>query len=404
MRSTRVLVLFVFAIVACGRKSGPPAPVTSALPAVVPLASAVPDAAGSAAAVHGSATAPLPNVPCWSAAGYRGEVVGQPVFVRLGLEGHKLRGRYFYERVGIDIALTGSLADGAMTLAEGPTEAPTGRFEGRCEEPNGILSGQWRKGAKGPPAGSFRLVPIAPGDTPIAATKRYKRFVHGSSAEGEDAGQWDCSYKEERIELFGLRDPKVERIMNGQGLEVLFGPLLTQKGEMEQVERCERGYESTMGRVLVHSFRDFATVQESGSFYEQETPHPQNAVGFQRETWDLRTGRPLGQKDVLAKDPTAMLVACAHKALAEDTIGPFNGWESLSENFDLTETGIHFFAVGFPHVNDMTGQGPTVSYGVLLRDGYLRKDSPAKRAWEDVRAAAKGVEACDAEWSGTWQN
>jgi hypothetical protein len=343
-----------------------------------------------------SSSAPsLPTVPCWTANGYRGEVVGQPVFARVALTGKQLRGRYFYERVGTDIGLHGTLSEaGDFSLSEGPS----GRFEGRCEEPTGVLSGVWSKGAKGPAAGSFRLVPIVPGDgpvTPVVAQKEFKKTVKGGAPD-DDAGTWECSYKETRIELFGLRDPKVERAMNSQGLEPLFGPVLD-ASDFKDVEGCEQGLQIEMSRDIGKSFRDFVTITTSGWSMMQGAAHPNNAIGFTRSTWDLRTARPVLPKDVLARDISDKLVACVGKEQTDAP--PYNGWGTLSDNLALTETGVHFFATGFPpYVASFTGMGPTIPYAVLLREGYLRKDSPVKRAWESVTPAAKDLPFCPDSW------
>jgi hypothetical protein len=325
--------------------------------------------------------------------------------LRLGREGDALTGRYFLENLGVDIGLRGTVsASGEMTLVEGSPTAPSGHFDGRCEEPSGALSGEW-KGAKGSAAGAFRLVPITPSETPIVATKRFTLEGHGHVAKGEDASDrpygapgWDCAYTETRSELFGLLDPKVERMLNDQGLEVETGPRLVIEDFDKNVRSCKGGgISAERSKEVQRTFRELATIQTTGSFYGEGAIHPWFNMGFERATWDLRSGKAVGPNDVLARDPTDMLVGCAGDA-GDPALGPNGGWETLSQQFDLTETGIHFFAVGFPHFNDMTGEGPVISYGILLRDGYLRKDSPVKRAWAGVSAAPKGANPCEGPW------
>ena len=69
--------------------------------------------------------------PCPLAAGYRGTVLGHRVFARLGRDGSRLYGRYFYEHAGIDLRLDGSISgENAMQLTEGEPDSRTGRFEG----------------------------------------------------------------------------------------------------------------------------------------------------------------------------------------------------------------------------------------------------------------------------------
>ena len=75
-----------------------------------------------------------------------------------------------------------------------------------------------------------------------------------------------------------------------------------------------------------------------------------------------------------------------------------------AQEFDLTGQGVHFFGKDYPHVFAVfTGEGPTIAYDVLLRDGYLRSDSPVSRAWEGEVPAAKSVVACakgSVRWGG----
>ena len=51
--------------------------------------------------------------------------------------------------------------------------------------------------------------------------------------------------------------------------------------------------------------------------------------------------------------------------------------------------------MGYPHAYaSATGQGPTIGYDVLLRDGFLKKGSPVARAWDGVKPAGKAKAAC----------
>src|ERR1700722_6733464 len=159
---------------------------------------------------------PPPVAPCAIADGYQGTVAGQKVFARLGLSGSSLHGRYFYDKSGIDIPLGGTITAGnALRLLEGDPDKSTGAFAGACDPATGILSGTWSGKTS---SGDFHLVPIGPSDPPVVATKRFaikKRLFPPLAHPG---GLNVCSYRESWPELFGLRDPAVERRLNGQGL------------------------------------------------------------------------------------------------------------------------------------------------------------------------------------------
>lgn len=183
--------------IACSRQTVGVDPASSAAPTPSPRAPAV---ASTSPPVLASAPTGDPG-PCRVAPAYRGDVAGQPVFARLARAGPHLHGRYFYERVGVDIALTGTLTDGGeVVLVERPAGSPSGRFEGRCEGASGVLSGGGRKKADAGATTAFRLVPIAPSETPIAATKRFSvngpprsGVVHSASTKRRGSSSSPCA-------------------------------------------------------------------------------------------------------------------------------------------------------------------------------------------------------------------
>jgi hypothetical protein len=367
------------------------------------------DTAGSSGSPTGAtppaAPGPAPArepTACWVAAGYRGAVLGLPVFVRLARDGARLHGRYFYERTGIDIALDGALSeDGTLHLVEGPASSPTGRFDGLCEPASGAFAGRWQGGKAG---GDFRWVPVPPGETPVLAIKRFS-ITHPVKDPAPDARLARCSFRESRLELFGLRDESVERTINRQGFEPVLGPVLDAP-LARGVERCAEGSEAEVTQRLVGAFRELATIETQG-WIDGGGAHP-GELDFGRVTLDLRTGRAVTPNDVFVPghDPVRRVAACAARATPFDVSMDEDEWTShldLSQ-FDLAEDGVHFFGSNFPHVMAvLAGQGPVIGYDVLLRDGLLRTDSPVKRAWRGVDAAAKGKPWCadvkgDAGW------
>jgi hypothetical protein len=341
-------------------------------------------------------------VACPIAAGYRGHMLGLPVFARLAREGMRLSGRYFYESKGVDLALQGSLSDeGTLHLVEGDMAATTGRIEGRCEPANGTLTGEW-VGAR--IRGQFHLAPIPPGETPVVAVKRFA-VARRARLLGADPGIPECSYRESHLELFGLRDEGVERTLNRQGAEPLLGAVLD-PALARGVSSCADGFFAERSEHLVGSFRELATFEGSGSI-DGGGMHP-NELDLRRFTVDLRTGRHVAADDVLVegRDPLARVADCAAKATPFDTSIDAEEWRGHLDRsrIDLAEDGVHFFVDGFPHVTAaLSGQGPVIGYDVLLRDGYLRTDSPVKRAWRGVRPAPRSKAWCpdmkvDAGW------
>jgi hypothetical protein len=343
---------------------------------------------------------PAPTV-CPLAAGYRGTVLGHRVFARLGRDGTRLYGRYFYEHAGIDLRLDGTLSgSNAVQLTEGEPDSQTGRFEGACDSSSGAMDGTWTGGTT---SGPFHLDPIAPGEVALAAVKRFA-VSHRVHKPDPEAMIKSCSYTESRVELFGLRDAEVERSLNRQGLEPFVEPRL-ELALAHSAEKCGDGFgfEADSQQTLVDSFRELATLETSGSI-DGGGAHP-SELAFSRVTIDLRTGHPVTPHDVFTRDLMRRVLACAAKAKPFDTEMEAEEWKFHFDaaSFDLTETGVHFFGHDYPHVMAaLDGQGPVIGYDVLLRDGLLRADSPVKRAWSSVTAAPKGKEWCPEQTWSTW--
>jgi hypothetical protein len=350
---------------------------------VVPPASPAPEAPPSS---------PHAPVTCWIAAGYRGTVLGLPVFVRLARDGTHLHGRYFYERTGIDLALDGSLSDdGTLHLVEGSATASTGRFDGLCEPATGSFAGLWQGGGRG---GDFRWVPLPPREVPVAAAKRFA-ITHPASSESEMRLK-TCSYRESRLELFGLRDEGAERAVNAQGVEPILGAVLD-VNVARAAQRCRDGFDAEVDQRLVDAYRELATIETSG-WIDGGGAHPSD-VDFSRATLDLRTGRSVTAEQVFVPghDPLGRVADCAAKATPFEVSMDADEWRTHldASQFDLTPDGVHFFVTGFAHVMAaLSGQGPVIGYDVLLRDGFLRAASPVKRAWRGVPPASKGKPWC----------
>jgi hypothetical protein len=369
--------LFAFAVsslllLAC-RSKAPSQTVTLASASVV-----------STARVDSSAVAAVVPPPCAFSGSYRGVVAGAPVLVRLARVGPQITGRYFYEKGGIDIALRGASTGDAFSLSEGESSKVTGTFEGRCDA-SGALAGQW-KGAQGKTT-AFSLVPIQPGKA-VAATKN---FLFRRKTKDQNPGPVaDCTVKETWTELFGLEDAHVEESVNQQGLGVVHPRLRPQ--ELKDARTCESGFEIEYSERIDPKPHDVASVVRTGYGMWDGAAHPNNFIDYAAYTLDLKTGKRSTAALVFAKDPTPIALHCF--ANGDDDSASYAANFS-KEQFSIELTGIHFYGNGFGHAMSVaTGQGPTVSFAILLRDGYLRKDSPFARLWETVKPAAKAAEQC----------
>jgi hypothetical protein len=312
------------------------------------------------------------------------------VLARLAHDGDAVHGRYFYEKIGVDIALKGTLSsDGDLRMVEGPERAPSGHFEGTCNPSTGALTGAWTSpNGKSAP---FTLARIAPTYPPIVATKRW----HLKTAKYD--------FKETKLELFGLPTLEAERAM-GAEIDTKPGPWFFTNDFLS-----DEGGSGEFNEQVTRTDRELVNVSRGGSAYSTGAAHPSNGLGVDWVTYDLRTGEAVVTKDVFARDPTDLVVACA--SMGGD---PFGGtdpddakrtWSGAihTSTFTLEAKGIEFYAVGFPHAwGNLTGSGPVLPYDVLLRDGYLKADSPVARAWAGVVPAPAGSQACPPGKASTW--
>ena len=210
-------------------------------------------------------------------------------------------------------------------------------------------------------------------------------------------GMKECSYKQTTFEVFGLRDPALERAANDQGFAARREPLVLHDAEAD-VETCDTGRDVTAGRELVGIVRDVATLATYGSATVDGAAYPDAEISHEIATLELRTRTAVRGADIWARSPTAPFVRCALRTIAKDA--PGLGEDEIrahfdSSSFELRADGIFLFLKGFPHgTRNLTGQGIVVSYDVLVRDGYLKPDSPVRRVWADIAPAAPGKPWC----------
>jgi hypothetical protein len=259
-------------------------------------------------------------------------------------------------------------------------------------------------------SGPFSFEPIAPTDPPLVAQKRFSLTRKADSDR-------ECLYSEVALEFFGVRNQELERKLNHEGIAPSLGPWLAPR-RAEQARECIRGFQGEMDQTVLTTLPEMVAVERGGFGVVQPMAHPLNGSEFEPITmtsYDVRTGAILTERDVFAKDPMSLAIACALR-IGGNAAGPDcpncpapsrDDWHAALERrlFLLKTTGVAFFADGFSHVNGVfNGHGPILSYAVLLRDGYLRSDSPIRRGWEHVEPATSSAEACPSGHEKEWWN
>jgi hypothetical protein len=379
LRTMKRLVAWLL-LLAPGCTCGAPGAVSTA-PSSTPLPAA------SAHMASTSTPTPGPAADCDLRWGYHGTIVGEEVYLRLERTGSALAGRYFYAKMGVDLALAGTIdASHRIDLVEGHPNKPTGHFRGTCDVARGVLDGTWSNG-KGSHA--FHLERVGPRESPLVTVKRRK--LTRKPKEIGPLGMKACSYDQETVELFGAGSPEAERALDRQGATDLVPPDLTE-GEYDEVERCETGLDASYGERVIGAFRGLVTLERGGSAMLDGAAHPNNGQGWERVTYDLSTGKAVTEGDLYAKFPEALVKRC---------IAAYGGEKELFQTymdghlFALGPEGVHVFGAGYPHfASALTGQGPILTWAALLREGALRADSPARRAWEGVAPAKRGDPEC----------
>jgi hypothetical protein len=206
----------------------------------------------------------------------------------------------------------------------------------------------------------------------------------------------ECTYDDAAFELFGVRTPEAEANINGRdATDVTARPL--SQDTYGDVITCESGVTAQFERVVTKTWNDFTNVQQGGTFMYDGAAHPGNFVDYSHVTWDLRTGKPIGEKDVFTKIPESLIDRC------RDWYPKEAGWEGAElelsgHTFVLVPHGIQVFGTSYGHaMGVLTGRGPVLTWGALLREGALRTDSPAKRAWQDAKRNGAPDPAIDCE-------
>jgi hypothetical protein len=303
--------------------------------------------------------------------------------------GSAIKGRYFYAKFGVDIPLEGTLdAENHVELTEGDPKKSSGHFKGTCDLATGALSGTWT-GTK-PAHLPFKLEPVKPRPVPLVATKKLSATVKAKTLGPGNIKE--CRDKQEVVEIFGAGTPEAEdRINKGAGRAAPCAP--------SDREDCDTGGWCEYGEGVTETFRGLVTISRGGGAYTDGAAHPQNFLGFDLTTFDLATGSRVADSDLWATAPEGLIKRCNAAFFGEPDGGEVDEFLASmrpdGRMLNLTERGVHIYGAGFPHfAGALTGQGPTLPWGVLLREGALRADSPVKRAWEGVAKAKPGDPKC----------
>lgn len=298
-----------------------------------------------------------------------------PVFLRVSRDPAtaELRGTYFYAKVGVDIALRGTLAgDGSFTIEERTAGRMSGTFTGTLG-PTGELTGTWRDpgGTKSLP---FHLTPIPrrAGAPALIARKQYRARYHVDGYTG-DAPPWE-TISLAAPEVFGLADAKAEAKINAR-----LGRALREDRGAPPVEHYVGDYRSdyaiTLNRSGVLSL-SFTHVNDC-----VQCVHP--SVGGEAITFSLTTGEEIPFERLFrpgTQDELRAIAEAAYRKKSGDDLDEYILATALEGDYTLSDKGLRLIAFfRLPHVS--TGLDPMLELPYSTLAALLDPKSPAAAVW-----------------------
>lgn len=248
---------------------------------------------------------------------FRGSIGGSRLQMTLNRDGDKLSGTYFYQKVGSDISLKGSInGQGDFTLQEFDNSGKQmGEFKGKWTEPAGLpsasLEGTWSK-------------PNSKQTQPFYATQQMIEFTSGlrvvTKEIKEDNKKEKYSIEVEYPELTGASNPNADKF--NQEVKNLIAK--ETKGFKEGVAEASaeedappdtgNGSDIGISYDVTLATDDLVSVIFDISAYSQGAAHPSNYS--QVMNYDLKAGRTLKLAD-LFKPNSDFLGAISRYAISD---------------------------------------------------------------------------------------
>lgn len=329
-----------------------------------------------------------PAVDCF-ARGMTGKIGQSDASLRLLRKDKALQGSYFYNKVGSDLALTGSVTDNGFVLEEQVGGKVTGKFDGTCETPE-RMKGTWTS-ADGKRSLSFEFAVPTKLEV-VARVQKFKTKAKSKSAFGDS-----CTFERSLPVIFGAKTGDLDGKLQAS-VDRFVAKWGMMSGEYEaDAKRCSAEGEQMLlvdfnaNFSVVPGHNEVLILQFGGYYQYAETAHPTNAAGASVLNLDLATGKEIEPAEIFTKFDEVLRIAKNECTTNEDVAS------YLGDAFYLLPDGIRVAGVGFPHAMAVyTYQGPVLSYGGLLGSGLLRSDSPQARLWKSV---TPNKAPCDKKWT-----
>lgn len=229
---------------------------------------------------------------------FRGSIGDNKLQMTLSREGDQLSGTYFYQKVGSDISLKGSInGQGDFTLQEFDNSGKqTGEFKGKWSEPAGLptasLEGTWAK-------------PNSKQTLSFFATEQMVEFTNGmrvvTKEIKEESKKQKYSIKVEYPELTGASNPNADKfnqeVKNLIAKETKgFKEGVSEESAEDAPADTETGSDIQIGYDVTLATNDLISVIFDVSAYSQGAAHPNSYA--QVINYDLKSGRTLKLVDL----------------------------------------------------------------------------------------------------------
>ena len=350
------------------------------------------------------------SAPCDFSRAYRGTIGDGGASISLAKTADEVSGALRYDAGTGELELRGTLASGQLTLKEIVGDKTVGTLSARCDAATGTLSGSW---AQDKTSKALVLKPLPAGATPIAQQGRQIGLAEDSRCTFNvaspiafglgDAARTSRINAALKLDFFGVDDKKIERdataCAKGAGIKAL---------GWYAIEANQNGLLS----VVMDGYLDIAP-----------SVHGDSNAASRSVSIDVPSGKVLSLRDIV-KSPRALRpVVKSCMELTADAIGGGDAWwwereiqgvpsdkkgkeaEEGSPTFDpksLHDPAILVLPDGLAVLippqttaaSGVSGQGPVIQWGALVRAGILNDKSVVARLWAGAQPLPPEAPAC----------
>jgi hypothetical protein len=373
-------------------------------------ANAPSEAESSTDLMAGAIDKKVTTAQCDFARSYRGTVGDSALSVVLAHDGSKVSGALRYDSGSGELELAGTLEAGELIVNELVNGKTVGTLTARCAATTGVLSGTWRKEQIVKP---LTLKPLPSGGTPIAQPTK-------QTGLGEESR---CTFNVAWPAVFGLHDAARTSRINA-ALKLDFNGVDDAKIERD-ARACPKdaGIKALGFYAIEANDNGVLSVLMDGYLDVAPSVHGDSNAATRSVSIDVPTGKVLALTDIVTSSRALRPVVTSCMELTSNAIGSGDAWwwereiqgvpsdkngdeaaedsrtldpKSLREpSFIVLPDGLAVLIPQQPTVSSfLTGRGPVLQWGALVRAGILKGSSPVARLWSGAKSLPAEAPAC----------